>query len=101
MVVQIPLYFNILLSFDYVYVMGSLLSSLFHVICFPHEGRNVTIDQLSFIGPNSIPNQPSSLNGPYIQVVASFPQVNNVATYSIPTLIEDIVIDIVHHVLGN
>lgn len=101
MVVQGPLNFNILLSCDYVYVMGSLLPSLFHVICFLHEGRIVTIDQLSFIGPNSIPNQPSSLNGPYMQVVASPRHVNNVVTCSIPALIDDLVIDIVHHVLGT
>ena len=49
-VVQGPLDFNILLGRDYVYVMGALVSSLFRVVCFPHKGRIVTIDQLSFIG---------------------------------------------------
>jgi len=50
MIVQGPLYFNFLLGRDYVYVMGALVSLLFCVICFPHEGRIVTIDQLLFIG---------------------------------------------------
>ena len=51
MVVQGPLDFNLLLGRDYVYVMGALVSSLFHVTCFPHERRIVIIDQLTFIGP--------------------------------------------------
>ena len=50
MVFQGPLDFNIPLGHDYVYVMGVLVSSLFRVVCFLHEGRIVTIDQLSFIG---------------------------------------------------
>ena len=42
--VQGPLYFNILLGRDYVYVMGALVSSLFHVVYFPHNVRTVTIN---------------------------------------------------------
>ena len=64
MVFKGPLDFNLLLGHDYTYVMGSIVSSLFHVICFSHEGGIVTIDQLSLIVPNLTPNQPSSLNGP-------------------------------------
>ena len=64
MVVQGPLDFNLLLGRDYVYVMRALVSSLFRVMCFLHEGRIVTIDQFSFVGPNLVPNQPTSLNGP-------------------------------------
>lgn len=70
MVVQGRLDFNLLLGHDYVYVMGSLVSSLFCVICFPHEGRIVAIDQISFVGPNLILDQPSSLNGSSMQVVS-------------------------------
>lgn len=55
MVVQGPLVFNILLVRDYVYVMGDLISSLFHVMCFLHEGIIVIIDQLRFIGLESTP----------------------------------------------
>ncbi|MCY6525164.1 hypothetical protein, partial [Actinobacillus pleuropneumoniae] len=46
MVVQGPLDFNLLLGREYVYVMGALVSFLFRVVCFLHEGRIVTIDQL-------------------------------------------------------
>lgn len=66
MVVQAHLNFSLLLGCDYVYVMGDLVSSLFCVMCFMHEGRIMTIDQLSFIGPNLTPNQPTSLNGLYM-----------------------------------
>ena len=52
MVVQGPLYFNLILGHGYVYFMGDIVSSLFHVMCFPHQGRIVTIDQLVFFGPN-------------------------------------------------
>jgi hypothetical protein len=50
MVVQDPLDFALLLGEDYVYSMKAIVSTLFRVISFPHDGRIVTIDQLSFIG---------------------------------------------------
>ena len=43
-VIQGPLDFNLILVCYYIYVMGALVSSLFRVMCFPHEGRIVTID---------------------------------------------------------
>ena len=43
-VTQGALDFNLLLGRDYVYAMGALVSSLFRVVCFPHNGRIVTID---------------------------------------------------------
>jgi hypothetical protein len=52
MVVRGPLDFSLLLGRDYVYAMKAIVSTLFHVISFPHNGRIVTIDQLSFIGPD-------------------------------------------------
>jgi hypothetical protein len=52
MVVQDPLDFSLLLGRDYVYAMKAIVSTLFHVISFPHDGRIVTIDQLSFVGPD-------------------------------------------------
>jgi hypothetical protein len=51
MVVQDPLDFSLLLGQDYVYAMKAIVSTLFCVISFPHDGRIVTIDQLSFIDP--------------------------------------------------
>jgi hypothetical protein len=54
MVVQDPLDFTLLLGRDYVYAMKAIVSTLFRVISFPHDGRIVTIDQLSFIDPDWI-----------------------------------------------
>ena len=69
-------------------------------MCFPHEGRIVTIDQLSFLGPNMASSQPSSLNGPFVPMVSSPPWVNYVATRSTPTSTDDQFCDVVHYVLG-
>ena len=41
MVVQGPLDYNLLLGRDYIYCMRAIVSSLFRVMCFPHEGRVV------------------------------------------------------------
>jgi hypothetical protein len=75
MVVQDPLYFTLLLGWDYVYAMKAIVSTLFRVIYFPHDGRIVTIDQLSFIGPDWI----TSLSGSYMKTVSPLPHVNYVA----------------------
>jgi hypothetical protein len=82
MVTQGALDFSLLLGRDYVYAMGALVSSLFRVVCFPHDGRIVTIDQLSFVSPPVPPAQLSSPPGFHPQVVSSPPQVNYVATRS-------------------
>ena len=74
-----------------------MVSSLFRVVCFPHEGRIVTIDQLSFFGPNVASGPPSPPPGFYPPVVSASPQVNYVATYPVPVLSDSAV---VHQVLG-
>ena len=71
MVVPGPLDFNLLLGRDYTYAMGALVSSLFRVMCFPHEGRIVTIDQLSFFGPDVAAIPPSSLPSFYPPIVSA------------------------------
>jgi len=100
MVVPSPLDYNLLLGRDYVYDMGAIVSTLFRVICFPHEGIIVTVDELSFPGANLASSQPSSLIGPFVPIVSSPPWVNYVATCSIPTSIDDQFSDVVHQVLG-
>jgi hypothetical protein len=75
MVVRDPLDFTLLLGRDYVYAMKAIVSTLFRVISFPHDGRIVTIDQLSVIGPNWV----TSLSGSYMQTVSPLPHVNYVA----------------------
>ena len=100
MVVPGPLDYNLILGCDYICDMGAIVSTLFRVICFPHEGRIVTVDQLSFPGLNMDPSQPSSLSGPFVPMVSSPPWVNYVATHSIPTSTDGQFSDVVHHVLG-
>ena len=73
MVVQGPLDFNLLLGRDYVYAMKAVVSIVFRVMHFPHDGKIVTIDQLSFVTPNHriTPNNQTSLNVPHVLVVPS------------------------------
>lgn len=49
MVVEDPMDLYMLLGHDYVYAMNILVSLLFRVIHFPHNGSIVTIDQLDYI----------------------------------------------------
>jgi hypothetical protein len=79
MVVQEPLDFDLVLGRDYVYSMKSIVSTLFHVIYFPHDERIMTIDQISFVGPDLITNSFTSLNGSYMKRISPPPQVNYVA----------------------
>ena len=73
MVVQVPLDFNMLLGHDYVYAMKFVVSTLFRVMYFPHDGKIVTIDQLSFVKPDHCmnPSHQNSLNVPHVLVVPS------------------------------
>jgi hypothetical protein len=48
-VVDAPLDYNLLLGRNWNYAMTVVVSSVFHTLCFPHEGKIVTIDQLSFV----------------------------------------------------
>ena len=47
-VVDVPLEYNILLGRNWMYNMQAVASSLFRVVCFPFNGKIVTIDQMSF-----------------------------------------------------
>ena len=68
MVVQGPLDYNLLLGNDYIYNMGAILSSLFRVMCFPHEGRVIQlIDQLFFPGSHIANSKIPFLNGLFMQ----------------------------------
>jgi hypothetical protein len=98
MVVQDPLDFSLLLGRDYVYAMKSIVSNLFHVISFPHNGWVMTVDQLSFIDPAWI----ASLNGSYMQTVSSPPQVNYVTLLPMASTSNDLdpVVDMVISSIG-
>ena len=74
MVVQGPLDYNLLLGRDYIYCMRAIVSSLFRVMCFPHEGRVVKlIDQLSFPGSRIANSHIPSLNGLFTQEMSQSP----------------------------
>jgi hypothetical protein len=83
MVVQDPLDLDLLVERDYVYAMKDIVSTFFHVIYFPHDGRIMAIDKLSCIDPNLITNPMTSLNGSYMKIVSPLPQVNYVVLYPI------------------
>jgi hypothetical protein len=98
MVVRDPLDFSLLLGRDYVYAMKAIVSTLFCVISFPHDGRIVTIDQLSFIGPDWV----TSLSGSYMQTVSPPPHVNYVALSPMTSTSDDLdpVVDMVISSVG-
>ena len=60
--------------------MKVVVLTLFRVMYFPHNGKIVTIDQLSFPSLDSTTNNLTSLNVPLTQVVSTPPRVNYVAT---------------------
>jgi hypothetical protein len=82
MVIQYPMDFSLLPGQDYVYAMKAIMSTLFCVISFLHDGRIVTIDQISFINPDWI----TSLNSSYMQKVSPLPQVNYVVLSPMPSV---------------
>jgi hypothetical protein len=63
-VVDAPLDYNILLGRNWTYAMTVIVSSVFCTLCFPHEGKIVTIDQLSFVHPS-----PNASVGPSVPVI--------------------------------
>ena len=60
--------------------MKFVVSMLFHVMSFPHNGNIVTVDQISFASLDSTTNNLTPLNVPYTKVVSTPPRVNYVAT---------------------
>jgi len=63
-VVDAPLDYNLLLGHNWTYAMISIVSSVFRTLCFPHDGKIVMIDPLSFVYAS-----PSAFVGPSIPVV--------------------------------
>jgi hypothetical protein len=51
-VVDAPIDYNLLLGRSWTYAMQAVVATVFHILLFPHEGRIVTIDQLSFSRPD-------------------------------------------------
>jgi hypothetical protein len=69
--------------------MKVIVSTLFRVVYFPHNGGIVTIDQLSFVGLEFITNPTTSLNCSYMQTVSPPPQVNYVALFPMPSVVNE------------
>ena len=65
--------FNLLLGCDYVYAMKAVVSTLFRVMYFPHDGNIMTIYQLSFVTPDHhvTPSNQTTLNVPHVIMVPS------------------------------
>ena len=63
--------------------MEAVVSTLFRVMHFPHNGNFVTISQLSFDNPyaRENPNHSIPLSVPSVRVDSNPPQVNYVASY--------------------
>jgi hypothetical protein len=82
-VVQGLLYFNMLLGRDYVYDMNDVVSTLFQVMHFPHNGSIVTIDQLESDNhhPNSTLVQDAPLYVPIVHIDSTPPWVKYVVSY--------------------
>ena len=51
-VVDVPPDYNLLLGRSWTYAMQAMVATVFWVLLFPHEGRIVTINQLSFSRPD-------------------------------------------------
>jgi hypothetical protein len=51
-VIDAPLDYNILFGRNYMYAMKAVASSVFRTMMFPHNGKIVTIDQLTHYEPN-------------------------------------------------
>jgi hypothetical protein len=62
-VVDAPLDYNLFLGRSWTYAMHVVVATVFWVLCFPHEGQIVTIDQLSFSCP-----EPSSGDSMFLMI---------------------------------
>jgi hypothetical protein len=55
-VIDVTLDYNILFGRSYMYAMKAVASSVFRTIMFPHNGKIVNLDQLSYYEPNPSAN---------------------------------------------
>jgi hypothetical protein len=57
-----PLDYNLLLGHNWINSMREFVSTLFHIVHFPHQGKVVTVDQLAFFNSDTCTN-----NVPFIE----------------------------------
>jgi hypothetical protein len=55
-VIDTPLDYNIFFGCSYMYAMKVVASSMFRMMMFPHNGKIITIDQVSHYDPNPSSN---------------------------------------------
>lgn len=60
-VVDAPIDYNLLLGWSWTHAMTAIVSTMFRVIFFPHEGKNVTIDQLDYFKHDLIDSTSSTI----------------------------------------
>jgi hypothetical protein len=65
--------------------MKVVMSILFRVMHFPHNGNIMTIDQVSFVSPDLTVDHPTSRNLPYMKVISLSPHVNYVVLCPMPS----------------
>jgi hypothetical protein len=63
-VVNAPLDYNVLLGISWFYAMTSISSSVFRCVQFPHQGKNVTVNQLDFYTTDT--HAPATNNIPFL-----------------------------------
>ena len=81
-VVDAPLDYNLLLGRNWMYSMQSFASFLFHIVCFPFNGKIVMIDQTSFKNPSI-----TASSGASIPVIEHFqPATGSVGVGMYPSL---------------
>ena len=81
-VVDVPLDYNLLLGRNWMYSMEALASSLFRVVCFPHNRKIVTIDQMTFKNPSIT----TSLGALILIIEHSQPETGSVGVGMYPSL---------------
>ena len=53
-VVNAQLDYNLLIERSYMYSMRAVASTVFHLMMFPHEGKIMTVDQLTYHDPQGL-----------------------------------------------
>ena len=53
-VINAQMDYNLLLKRSYMYAMRDFTSTLFHLMMFTHEGKIMTVDQLTYHDPQGI-----------------------------------------------
>ena len=81
--VDAPLDYNLLLGRNWMYSMQVVASFVFRIVCFPHNGKIVMIDQMTFKNPSITASSGDSI----LIVEHSQPKTGSVGVGMYPSLI--------------